>query len=268
MDWRGKTVIVAGGSSGLGVAIARASVQRGAQTVIVGRQASRLQQVAAELNSSEGTSTIAIQADLSLPADVDRLFDETRRACGRLDVLINCVGRSSRQGVLGTTPEDFAAAFEDNLLVAVRCTRAAVPLLRESRGSLVNIGSLASKLATRYLGAYPATKFALAAYTQQVRMELAEHGVHVLLVCPGPIARNDAGSRYESATDVPAAALGPGGGVGLKLIDPDRLAGRILTACEKRQFELIVPAKARLLIAAAAVSPRLGDWLLRKFGGG
>ena len=67
-------------------------------------------------------------------------------------------------------------------------------------------------MATRYMGPYPAAKFALAAYTQQLRLALAESGVHVLLVCPGPIARPDGLPRYENAANLPAAARRPGGG--------------------------------------------------------
>ena len=63
------------------------------------------------------------------------------------------------------------------------------PLRR--RGHVVNLGSLAAKTAARWMGAYPATKFALAAYTQQLRLELGPEGLHVLLVCPGPVARKD-----------------------------------------------------------------------------
>ena len=82
-------------------------------------------------------------------------------------------------------------------------------------------------MASRYLGAYPVSKFAVAAYTHQLRLELGPQGLHVLLVCPGPIARPDAGQRYSGeAADLPASAQKPGGGVRLKGLDPDELARR------------------------------------------
>jgi len=124
---------------------------------------------------------------------------------------------------------------------------------------------LASKSAARFLGGYPATKFAVAAYSQQLRLELAEDGVHVLLVCPGPIARPDAGARYDDvAHDLPAAARQPGGGVKVRGLDPDDLARRILHACQRRSPELVVPARARWLFAIQQLWPRLGDWILRR----
>src|SRR6185295_17228546 len=126
-------------------------------------------------------------------------------------------------------------------------------------------GSLASKSASRYVGAYPATKFALAAYSQQLRLELEPRGLHVLLVCPGPIARDEPGQDYGARTSgLPASAKQPGAGVKVSLIDPDRLAGRIFRACRKRQPELIVPGRARLLFALSQLSPRLGDWIVRR----
>ena len=110
---------------------------------------------------------------------------------GRLDALVNNAGRSMRRSILETTPEDFQQLMELNLIGLVRCTRAAAPQLLANRGHLVNIGSLAAKSAARWVGAYPATKFAVAAYSQQLRLELGPQGLHVLLACPGPIARDE-----------------------------------------------------------------------------
>ena len=133
----------------------------------------------------------------------------------------------------------------------------------KTHGSVVNIGSLASKVATPYLGAYPPSKFAVAAYSQQLRLE--NPGVHVLLVCPGPIRRDDAGSRYEEeARHLPPAARQPGGGARLNAVASDHLARRILRACQRRQPELVVPSRARLLFAISQLAPTWGDWLLCK----
>src|SRR5690606_33997713 len=139
---------------------------------------------------------------------------------------------------------------------AVRVTRAALPHLLKSQGSVVLVGSLASKSASRFLGAYPATKFPLAAYAQQLRLELGTAGLHTLLVCPGPIRRTEAASRYaEQASGLPASAAQPGGGVKLKGLDPARLAEQVIRSCETRQAELIMPGKARLLSCSLPSHP-------------
>ena len=94
-------------------------------------------------------------------------------------------------------------------------------------------------------------------------LELAPQGVHVLLVCPGPLARDDAGVRYAAeSANLPESARRPGAGARVKLIPPDELARRILVACERRQPELIAPSKARWLFALSQLWPALGDRIL------
>ena len=261
--WTGKVALVTGASSGLGWHIAAGLAAAGSSVVLVAREAGRLEAAAAQISSSGRVWPVV--ADVTVQDQVDRLFQDVIEEFGRLDALVNCVGVSSRGRVIETTPEDFNRSLELNLLTAVRCTRAAVPYLLATRGNLVNIGSLSGKTASRYLGAYPASKFALTGYTQQVRLELGPEGLHVLLVLPGPIAREDAGSRYTDQTrDLPGSARQPGGGVKLQGIDPQKLAGQILRACERRQPELVVPGRARLLFVVQQLWPRLGDWILRR----
>ena len=159
-----------------------------------------------------GRDVLGIHADITRQEDVDRLFAQALDRFGRLDVLVNNAGRSMRGKVLDTTPEQFRELMELNLIALVRCTRAAVPHLLQQRGHVVNIGSLAAKSAARWVGAYPATKFAVAAYSQQLRLELGPQGLHVLLVCPGPIQRKDARLYpLEGLEDVPEQRAAPGG---------------------------------------------------------
>lgn len=114
------------------------------------------------------------------------------------------------------------------------------------------------------MGAYPASKFALAAYTQQLRLELGPRGVKVLLACPGPIAREQQRDYLPADSALPASAAGPGAGVKLSRLSPERVAAAILRSAERGRAELILPGKARLLFILAAISPKLGDWLIRK----
>ena len=87
----------------------------------------------------------------------------------------------------------------------------------------------------------------------------------MLLVCPGPILRDDSEPRYlQHDGDVPDEAQRPAAGAKLRSIDPDWLAEKILDACQSRQTELIVPWKVRILLILSQFSPRLGDWILRR----
>jgi short-subunit dehydrogenase len=277
--WQNKVAIVTGGSSGLGLAIAKNLYAAGSTVVLAARDADRLKTAASEVRAAgtelttgpvkgsgiEQRGAIGISCDITRDDQVASLIGSTLDRFGQLDVLVNCAGKSSRGKVLETTPQQFQEMWELNFLALVRCTRAAAPHLLKSRGHLVNIGSLASKSASKFLGAYPATKFAVAAYTQQLRLELEPEGLHVLLVCPGPIKRDDAGQRYaEQAKNLPDAAGQPGGGVKLGKIEPERLAKKILSACERRKKELVMPCKSKMLFAMSQLSPSLGDWVVNR----
>lgn len=280
--WQNKVAIVTGGSSGLGLAIARQLFAAGSTVVLAARDAGRLKAAADEVRGQttelttgpvkgsgiERRGAVGIACDITQDDQVSALIGSTLDRFGQLDVLVNCAGKSGRGKVLDTTPQEFQEMWELNFLALVRCTRAAAPHLIKNRGHLINIGSLASKSASKFLGAYPATKFAVAAYTQQLRLELEPEGLHVLLVCPGPLQRDDAGLRYaDQADSLPDAARKPGGGVKLRGIEPDRLARKILSACERRKKELVMPCKSKMLFAMSQLSPSLGDWMVNRMTG-
>jgi NAD(P)-dependent dehydrogenase (short-subunit alcohol dehydrogenase family) len=254
--------LVTGGSKGLGLAIARELVEEGAKVVITARNQEQLAAAAAELSTEDRTAGW-LPADLTQDDQVAALIAELIKLHGRLDLLVNCAGRSDRGAVADLSADRFRELLDLNFLSAVRTTQAALPHLLPRRGHVVFISSLAGKIASRYLGAYAASKFPLDAYSQQLRLELGPQGLHSLLVCPGPIRRDDAGMRYDQqATGLPDEARKPGGGVKLKGIDPAWLARRILRACERGEPELIVPARAKLLLAIAQLWPSLGDWIV------
>jgi NAD(P)-dependent dehydrogenase (short-subunit alcohol dehydrogenase family) len=262
--WKDRIVLVTGGSSGLGRVIANGFAAAGARIVITARNADAVQKAATELRTN-GSDALGIQADITQQSDVDRLFSEAMARYGKLDALVNNAGRSARGNVLDTTPEQFRELMDLNLIALVRCTRAAAPHLLVSRGHVVNIGSLAAKSASRWVGAYPATKHAVAAYSQQLRLELGPQGLHVLLVCPGPIERTDARVvPLEGLENVPERARQPGAGVQTKAIPPQWLAAQIMRACERRSPEIVVPGYARLVFAVAQLWPSLGDWIVLK----
>lgn len=266
-NWQNKTVVVTGGSSGLGLAIARAFAHRQAKVAIIGLEAAGVEAACQELASA--TEVMPLVANVCQDEDVRRCAEALRQRWPTIDVLVNAAGRSMRGSLRDTTPEQFRDLMELNLIATVRVTQSLLEDLLRSKGHVVNIGSLAAKAATRFVGAYPATKHALAAFTQQLRLELGNQGLHALLVCPGPIARQ--GPRLyplEGAERVPAAARRPGAGVRVRAISPDWLAERIIRACERRSPELVVPRKARILFALAQLFPRWGDRLVLRFTAG
>ncbi len=260
-DWTGKHVLVIGGSSGLGLSIAEAFHRQGAEVAIAARDSQRLSDAAARI-SDDQRSVTTWEVDLCEASSINALVDATQSRWGHLDVLVNSAGVSDRGRIEDTSAERFLELFHLNCIGTLRSIQGFLSLLLPVQGSVVNIGSLASKTAHANLGAYPVSKFPVAALSEQLRREF-EGRLHVLLVCPGPIKRPDAGHRY-SAENVPASALKPGGGVRLHHIDPQSLSAKIILACERKRAEVVVPTQARWLFAISAVAPNLGDWLLRR----
>lgn len=261
--------VITGGSAGLGVAIAEAFLADGFQVVIVGRDQLRLEQTLNELMSvARGSASHPcwLVADVCQQESVRRLFADVQLRFGRLDVLVNCVGMSDRGRVEDLSGERVHDLIDANVVSALFCSQAALPLLRQSRGVVVNIGSLAAKVGARYLGGYCLAKHALAGLTQQMRLEWATYGVHVAMVNPGPIQRDDAGKRYASAPgDIPDSARLPAGGAKLKGLAPNVVAKAVVLAAKKRSVDKILPSYVRLLVAIGHATPRLGDWILLKF---
>lgn len=270
-SWQNKLVLITGGSSGLGLHLARAWGAAGAEVILVARDREKLT-LAAELMTAKRYRVHVQARDITQPEEVVALAEWVNSEFGRLDVLVNAAGKSDRGRASEVSLQTYEELWRLNFLATVHCTQLFLPLLKKSVGHIVNIGSLAAKTAGPFLGAYPSSKFPVAAFSQQLRVELDEdrqprqrRPPNVLLVCPGPIARDDAGSRYdEKSTDLPESARKPGGGAGVKAIDPVQLAAQILRACERRQCELVVPAKSRLLFVLQSLVPSWGDWLLKR----
>lgn len=266
--------LVTGGSAGLGFVIARTLMKAGYRVMITGRDGDRLNQAMLRLDP-EGTARdsdggrqrlTCTGCDVTSDSDVKQLIVDCLETFGRLDVLINCVGSSDR-GVLETLEIDQAELlFRQNVVTALLCSQHALSALEATGGVIVNIGSLASKVGARYIGGYAMAKHALAGMTQQLRLELKPRGIHVCLVSPGPIRREDGGQRYqESVAGLPPQAAQPGGGTRVKGLPPERVAEAVLKAIQKRKPDVVLPRYLRLLITLGHAVPRLGDWLLLKF---
>lgn len=265
--WSDKVVVVTGGSSGIGLATAREFARRGAQVVLAARGQAQLDEVVGQM-AGEGLRGHALRCDVTSDEDVAQLITTVGEKFGRLDVLVNNAGRSMRKPILETTPDDFRDLMDLNFLAVVRCTRAAVPWLEKVQGSIVNVSSLAGKSVTYFLGAYPATKFALNAYSQQLRLELRDRGVHVLSVCPGPVATPILDKALHVAGDgIPTEYRKPGAGLKTRTLRPEEVAVAIVDGCENKRGELIFPGWGRFLLMVMALSSRLAAFISRNLTG-
>lgn len=274
-DWAGRRAIVAGGTAGFGLVLARLLARQGAVVLLVGRSADGVRQ-ALEVCERDGQATGAVHgitADLGREGEGNRVAGEAIRVIGGVDDLFFCVGRSGRATILGTPAATLQNYLDANLLSAVEITQAVADDVAAARGHLVYIGSLAGKIVMPFMGPYSVAKSALAAYVDAVRLELEPRGAHVLLVSPGPIRRraddptaDRTTARYAAeaaAAGLPPEAAVPGGTTTLSQIDPDALARKILTACGRRTNELVVPRKVGLLAGLIEWCPDFGRRLVR-----
>lgn len=271
---RPPVALVTGGSAGLGFVIARKLLDSGYSVTIVGRDFGRLEDAVSRLDPDGDLSSaesleqrlICFSCDLTDASAVEQLVADTLHAYGRLDVLINCVGASDRGLIENLEADRAESLFRQNVTTALLCSQKTLEALEKTGGVIVNIGSLASKVGARYIGAYAMAKHALAGMTQQLRLELKPRGIHVCLVSPGPIRRDDEGQRYRKSIEgLPAQAARPGGGTRVKGLPPGRVADAVLSAIKHRKPDVVLPRYLRLLIMLGHASPRLGDWLLLKF---
>ena len=182
--------IVTGGSKGIGLAIARALLDRGGQVAISGRTDADLKKAAATL----GADVLAVRADVREPADAARLVADTVRRFGGLDVLVNNAGVGKFGHVADMSVDDWRQILDTNLSGVFYCTRAALPELRRRGGGyIVNISSLAGKNAFTGGAAYCASKAGLNQFSEALMQEVRHDNIRVSYVMPGSVATGFAG---------------------------------------------------------------------------
>jgi 3-oxoacyl-[acyl-carrier protein] reductase len=182
MELRGANVLITGGSSGIGRAIAKTRVEAGARVAITGRDEKRLNEAAHALNA------LAIRADVCNEADVRRTYEEVLRAFGHLDVLVNNAGKGVFKPLVEMQRSEFDAVLTTNMTGAMLMAReAAKHFIQRKRGNIVNIGSTASHRGAPNGTAYYASKAALRSMTECWRAELRQHNIRVFLVNPSEV---------------------------------------------------------------------------------
>ncbi len=182
-----KVVIVTGASSGIGWAVARRAARKGYHVVLNARREERLSELARTIETDGGEALVVV-GDMTRLADQKRLVEEAMRTFGQIDVLVNNAGLPLPTLFSESPVEELRRQWDVNVTALSTLTRIALPHLRASKGTVVNIGSSISRFAVPGMGNYAPTKIAVAALTDALRRELVPQGIHVCLVEPGPIA--------------------------------------------------------------------------------
>src|SRR3989441_1631738 len=183
----GKVAVVTGASKGIGAAIAKQLATESAKVVVNYSSSKQDADKVVDEIAKDGGKAIAVQANLSKQADIERLFADTRKAFGRLDVLVNNAGIYEFSPLENVTEEHFHKHFNLNVLGLILASQAAVRLFDAAGGSIVNISSIVSTLATPNAAVYSGTKAAVDASTRSVAAELGPRKIRVNAIRPGMV---------------------------------------------------------------------------------
>ena len=210
-----QVVAVTGASSGIGEATALACARAGATVALAARRAERIEALAERI-ARDGRQALAIPTDVAEEAQARAFIERTHAELGRLDVLVNNAGVMLLGPIAGASTEEWRRMIDVNVFGVLYCTHAALPLMAEQgSGHIINVSSVAGRVARAGSGVYNLTKFGVGAFSESLRQEGVPLGVRVTLVEPGAVATELPGhnrpeiieqmaKRFEGVTPVAA----------------------------------------------------------------
>ncbi|HWX97166.1 MAG TPA: SDR family NAD(P)-dependent oxidoreductase [Solirubrobacteraceae bacterium] len=225
LDLSGQVVAVTGASSGIGEATALACARAGAAVALAARRADRIQALAEGIASSGGRA-IAVPTDVGDESQAQAFIQRAHAELGRLDVLVNNAGVMLLGPIENAPTEEWRQMIQVNVFGVLYCTHAALPLMREQgSGHIVNVSSVAGRVARAGSGVYNLTKFGVGAFSESLRQETVDIGVRVTLIEPGAVATELAGHNRPEVREQIAKRFG-----GITLLAAEDIADAILYA--------------------------------------
>jgi short-subunit dehydrogenase len=262
------TVLITGGSQGIGKATAERFAQAGYNLVLAARQTDRLEAVAADLRSRFSTSVLAVPTDVRDAEQVNHLVHRAIEQFAGVDVLINNAGIYISGPVEQFSLDDWHTALDTNLWGYIHTIHALLPhLLERRKGTIVNLCSIGGKVPLAYLAPYTTSKFAIAGLTQSLQAELGPKGIQVCGIYPNLIKtsfleraifrgqdladQRDRRQQVEQLFDVPM------------IEKPEDVAKAVWDAVQHEKSEVLV-GTAKLAAGAQSIFSQLTQWLVRK----
>jgi len=255
---KGKVTIVTGASSGIGEATARILAKLGATVVLAARTGEKLRFLEREILAAGGRA-LAVKSDVTDELSVEAMVEQAVREFGSIDILVNNAGLGLTGRVAELRADDLRYLLELNLVGPLHCVQAVLPHMPRG-GRIINVSSVLGKRAVPKVGGYCATKFALNALSDALRVELADRDITVTSVHPGTtrtaFRENSRRTRDEKR------------GWRRKGVMPEEVAAKIARAAEKGGRDVYVTLPDRLFVNVSTLLPGLADRVLRAVIGG
>ncbi|WP_125605649.1 SDR family NAD(P)-dependent oxidoreductase [Lapidilactobacillus bayanensis] len=255
---RGKVVVITGASSGIGRDIALEAASRGARVFLLARRLELLEEVRTECANLSLAQATAIQVDVSQMAELEHAVAQIQAETNRVDVLVNAAGFGDFETFAEIPVKRIEQMFRVNVFGMMLLTRMLAPMLFATKGHIVNIGSMAGKIQTPKSAVYAATKAAVIAFSNSLRLELKPLGVKVTTVNPGPV-----NTEFFNVADSGAQYLQKMAWLSL---DPEKLAIRIVASFGQSVREINAPWFMEVAARLYPLAPKLGDFLASTIG--
>lgn len=244
-----KTVIITGASSGIGKACTEFYLKKKWNVVLAARNVDKMKDITREYPQE---SFLIVKTDVSNEEDCKHLIEKTIQKFQKIDVLINNAGISMRSLFDNMSLDDFKKVMDINFWGTVYCTHAALPYIKEQKGSIVGVSSIAGYRGLPARTGYSASKFAMNGFLEALRTEELKTGIHVLTACPGFTASN----IRNKALDGKGGSQGETPRNEQKMMSADEVAQHIYNAVEKRKSTLVLTRQGKLTVFLNKILPR------------
>lgn len=252
----GMRILITGASQGIGRSLAVLAAKEGMKVIAVARSEPMLKELQDEVRAQGGTLEI-LQADITSPADRQKMVDAAQQHFGGLDLLLNNAGIGATGHFADTQGDRLRTIMEVNFFGLTETTRVFLPMLKKgNKPAIVNISSIAGKRGIPARSAYSASKFAVQGFSEAIRAELAKDNVDVLVVCPGMTQTNFSQNMIEQKALVQLDHM--------RGMSSDEVARQTLKSIARGKNETLLTFKGKLLVLVGRFFPRLADRIGRK----
>ncbi|GMA47214.1 SDR family NAD(P)-dependent oxidoreductase [Tetragenococcus muriaticus] len=254
MNLKNKTILVTGASSGLGEQICYEAAKKGAIVIVCARRIQLIGQVKEKCSELSQNDAYAFQLDISDSQSIERVHEKIKKEVGSIDYLVNNAGFGYYEDFVAFEQEKVREMFEVNVLGLMLLTqKVAIDMLEAKKGHIINVASMAGKMATPKSSVYSATKFAVLGFSNALRLELKPFGINVTTVNPGPVQ-----TEFFDKADPNGNYLAQ---VGALSLNPNKLANKIVKQMTHPKREINQPVIMEIAARAYQLFPKVGDFL-------